>query len=320
MRPTDAPSDLLRRIGQRIHDERRLRGESRAALGLRAGLSVRFLAQVESGEANISLLRLLEVAQALGLGLEALLGFPGAEGKAGQAGPGDGGSKSVAREVERLLAPRTDVELAEVRDWLATRFGAPGGPLVALLGLRGAGKSSVGPRLARTLGVPFFELDALVESTAGLPLDQIFELHGEPYYRRLERETLSRFLAAHSAGVLAVGGGIVTEPETWTLLRRRCRTVWLRATPELHWQRVVRQGDRRPMRDNPDAMHELKSLLAAREPLYAQADVMVETSGRAVAQVVAAVLASISATAPGSAGGGRPRKTNRSSRDRGPSR
>jgi XRE family aerobic/anaerobic benzoate catabolism transcriptional regulator len=162
----------------------------------------------------------------------------------------------------------------------ATRGGARESalPVIALLGLRGAGKTTVGRRLARRLRVPFVELDRRVEQAAGLTLAEIFALHGEDYYRRLEREELGRVLAPGRPVVLATGGGIVNSPETYALLRRRAVTVWLRAQPEDHWNRVVQQGDRRPMADNPEAMGELRRLLAARAPLYATADHAVDTS------------------------------------------
>src|SRR5262245_12732491 len=166
----------------------------------------------------------------------------------------------------------------------------PGGerelPVVALLGLRGAGKTTIGRKLARRLHVPFVELDRRVEEAAGLSLAEIFALHGEDYYRRLERETLEALLAPGRPLVLATGGGIVTSPETYALLRRGALTVWLRADPEDHWNRVVQQGDRRPMADHPQAMSELRRLLASREPLYAHASATVETSGRSEDQVL----------------------------------
>jgi len=171
----------------------------------------------------------------------------------------------------------------------------PGGekelPVVALLGLRGAGKTTIGRRLARRFHVPFVELDRRIEKAAGLSLAEIFALHGEDYYRRLEREALEKLLAGGRPLVLATGGGIVASPETYALLRRRTLTVWLRADPEDHWNRVVQQGDRRPMADHPQAMAELRRLLAAREPLYAEASVVIPTSGRDVDDVVRRVAA-----------------------------
>jgi XRE family transcriptional regulator, aerobic/anaerobic benzoate catabolism transcriptional regulator len=173
----------------------------------------------------------------------------------------------------------------------AALLSGPGGeadpPVVALLGLRGAGKTTIGRKLARRLRVPFVELDQRIEEAAGLTLDEIFALHGEAYYRRLEREALERVLSEGPL-VLATGGGLPTSPDTWALLKRRALTVWLRAKPEEHWNRVVQQGDRRPMADNPQAMAELRRLLAVREPLYAQASSTVDT-GRGEAATLTAV-------------------------------
>jgi XRE family aerobic/anaerobic benzoate catabolism transcriptional regulator len=149
---------------------------------------------------------------------------------------------------------------------------------IALLGLRGAGKSTIGRRLARRLHLPFLELDRQIEGAAGLSVAEIFSLHGEPYYRRLEHEALDRLFAEGRRVVLATGGGIVAAPQTYDLLRRHARTVWLRARPEDHWNRVVRQGDRRPMADHPEAMAELRRLLGTREALYARAEHIVDTS------------------------------------------
>lgn len=163
-------------------------------------------------------------------------------------------------------------------------------PVVALLGLRGAGKTTVGRRLARRLHVPFVELDQKVEEAANLTLAEIFSLHGEEYYRRLERDVLIPILAAGAQTVVATGGGIVTDTETFALLRRRAATVWLRAAPEDHWNRVVKQGDRRPMADHPQAMRDLRELLTSREPLYSAADLTVDTSRKSVTDVVDTVL------------------------------
>jgi XRE family aerobic/anaerobic benzoate catabolism transcriptional regulator len=161
--------------------------------------------------------------------------------------------------------------------------------VVALLGLRGAGKTTIGRRLARRLRVPFVELDQRIEQAANLSLNEIFSLHGEQYYRRLEREVLDGLLNERRPMVLAAGGGVVTSPDTYALLRRSAVTLWLRATPEAHWNRVLRQGDRRPMANHPQAMADLRALLAAREPLYATADHVIETTGMTPEKVVKSI-------------------------------
>jgi len=177
------------------------------------------------------------------------------------------------------LAAALDTTPAALLAEPAARSGARASlPVIALLGLRGAGKSTIGRRLARRLRVPFVELDRRVEEAAGLSLPELFALHGEAYYRRLERETLDRVLDGGGPLVLATGGGLPASPETYARLRAQALTVWLRAAPEDHWNRVVQQGDRRPMADHPEAMAELRRLLATREPLYAQAAATVDTS------------------------------------------
>jgi XRE family transcriptional regulator, aerobic/anaerobic benzoate catabolism transcriptional regulator len=172
---------------------------------------------------------------------------------------------------------------------LLTDDSGPPAHVVALLGLRGAGKTTVGRRLARRRRVPFVELDRRIETAAELSLAELFSLHGEDYYRRLEREVLQDVLAEGRPMVLATGGGLVASPETFGMLRRSAVTVWLRARPEDHWNRVVRQGDRRPMADHPQAMADLRTLLAAREPLYSMADHVIDTSTLPVTEVVDAI-------------------------------
>jgi XRE family aerobic/anaerobic benzoate catabolism transcriptional regulator len=165
--------------------------------------------------------------------------------------------------------------------------------VIALLGLRGAGKTTIGKRLARRMRLPFVELDRRIEKAADMSLGELFTLYGEDYYRRLERETLADVLAEHRPIVLATGGGIVASPETYNLLRNAATTVWLRATPEDHWNRVVGQGDRRPMADHPQAMGDLRALLTARQPLYSTADLTVDTSERSPDAVVKEIVTSI---------------------------
>lgn len=235
-------SALLERIGART---RRLRVDQHLTLrelAEKSGVSLRFLLQIESGRANVSVRRLADVADALGTSPAALL---------------------------------ADEE--------------PARPLIVLLGLRGAGKTTVGRKLARKLRLPFVELDSRIEDAAGLALREIFSLHGEDYYRRLEREALGALAREGRAAVVAAGGGIVTSADAMQLLDRHAVTVWLRADPEEHWTRVMHQGDRRPMEDQPQAMDALRALHARREPLYARADFAVDTSGRAADDVVTAV-------------------------------
>src|SRR5437660_1370204 len=263
---------LLGSIGAAVRRLREDRGLSRRALSESSGVSERFLAELEAGSGNISVGRLAEVARSLGTTAASLLAE--AEG-----GPG-------ALPGTALLAGLSREEVNEAERWLRARFGSSGGPLIGLVGLRGAGKSTLGRKLARELGVEFYELDTLVEQAAGLSLAGIFSLHGEAYYRRLAREVLTRFLAETETGVLATGGGLVLDREAWRLLQKRCRTVWLQATPDDHWQRVLAQGDERPSAASPQARDELRALLKAREPLYAQADVAVDTSRLGVAGAV----------------------------------
>src|SRR4051812_47745032 len=237
-------SSYLGAVGSAVRAHRERRGWSRRELASHSGVSERFLAQLETGDGNISLRRFAEVAHALGT-------------------------------TPSVLLAAADAPAAE----------RP----IALLGVRGAGKSAVGEALAKKLGLAFVELDQQIEEAAGLPLSEVFAVHGEAYYRRVEREVLTRILATPSPMVLATGGSIVNDPTNYGLLRARCHTIWLRARPEDHWNRVVAQGDQRPMAENPHAFAELRALLAAREKLYARAEHTVETTGRRVAQVVAEI-------------------------------
>ena len=229
---------LLRALGERLRELRERRGLTIEVLARKSGLSVRFLSELLAGRANVSVVRLARVAAALGTSAAAILG-----------------------EAESAAEP-----------------GGKSSIVVSLLGIRGAGKTAIGERLAARLGVEFVELDREIERVAGLSLAEIFALHGEAYYRRLEVEALRGVLDERPAAVIAVGGGIVTNPAALELLERRTVTVWLRASFEDHWQRVVRQGDPRPMAGRPAAQAELKKLIAEREPLYRRAALRVDTS------------------------------------------
>jgi XRE family aerobic/anaerobic benzoate catabolism transcriptional regulator len=169
----------------------------------------------------------------------------------------------------------------------------PQRPVVALVGLRGAGKSTIGAKLAAHLRVPFVELDALIEKEAHLSLAELFSLHGEAYYKRLAYDILLKLFAQHEPVVTAVGGSIVTDSETWNLLKRRSHTVWLKASPEDHWKRVLGQGDTRPMQNRTSAMVELRSILAARSPLYAEAAQTIDTSATSPSKTVRTIAAAL---------------------------
>ncbi len=200
----------------------------------------------------------------------------------------EGGHANVSLLRLAALASVLRVPLRELCDADVSR--AP--PLrVALLGRRGAGKTSVGRLLGQRLEVPFFELDALIEERAGMPLRTLFDTYGEAFYREQQLGALERWLAQHGSGVLATGGSLVMDAAAFARLRDTCRTVWLRAAPDEHFQRVVAQGDLRPIAGRSRAMTELKAILAAREPLYAQADHVADTSGRAPAQVAQEIAA-----------------------------
>lgn len=256
------------RVGARLRSRRLALGWTVKALAEASGLSARYVISAEHGRANLSLDKMEQLCDALGLSMAALV----SDGERG--------------ELDRLLAARDRAEIAEITAWLRARFGARGRALIALLGVRGAGKTAVGQRLAARLELPFVELDERIEALADLSLAEIFALHGEDYYRRLEHEALEALVAAGERAVVATGGGIVTHPDNFARLRAAATTVWLEARPEDHWDRVIQQGDQRPMRDHPHAMAELRALLAARRPLYEQADLRVDTHERTLDDIV----------------------------------
>ncbi|HTV94399.1 MAG TPA: helix-turn-helix transcriptional regulator [Steroidobacteraceae bacterium] len=276
-RPTPEDEAYLRALADRIRAARAQRGMTRSALAADSGVSLRFLAQLESGQGNPSVRVLRRIASAMGFSPDALL------------------SEEPMRSVEQklltqLLKRLSEEDLHKARQLLGRHFGGDhfAGPgfdqaqksYVTLVGLRGAGKSTLGRRLAKHRGVPFFELDREIEREYGATLGEILQLHGQPGYRRFERETLERVISKNRAAVIEAGGGLAADPETLAMLLERSLAVWVRASPEEHMQRVIDQGDLRPMARSREAMRELKDILRAREPYYRQAHLHLNTSGR----------------------------------------
>ncbi|MDU8927383.1 helix-turn-helix transcriptional regulator [Alisedimentitalea sp. MJ-SS2] len=236
-------AELLARVGARVRKARQLKGLPRRVVSERSGVSMRYLAQLEAGEGNISIGRLAQVALVLDVPLERLVG------------EGDPWSEDASR---------------------AGR--------ICLVGLRGAGKSTLGVAVGEVLGLPFLELNREIEEHAGMPVTELMALYGPEGYRDLEAQALERVIAGRDTVVLAVAGGIVSEPATYERMLSQFHTVWIKARPEEHMRRVQAQGDLRPMAGNPQAMQQLRAILKSREALYSRAHAVLDTSGQGVAQ------------------------------------
>jgi XRE family aerobic/anaerobic benzoate catabolism transcriptional regulator len=241
-REDQAEAAYLGRLGDRVRAWRATHSMTRKSLALASGVSERYLAQLESGLGNISVLLLRKLAHAMQVPVEALVREHGA----------------AAREAR-----------------------------IALLGLRGAGKSTLGAKLAQALDAPFVELDREVEKEAGAPLGEVFSLYGQEAFRRFERKALARVLKEYPRAVIATGGSLVTDPDAYNLLLDHCTCVWLKATPEEHMQRVMAQGDLRPFKGSTTALEEIRRLLADRSRLYARADAVLDTSQHTLKQSLA---------------------------------
>lgn len=257
-------------VGERVRKARERKGIARRVLSELSGVSQRYLAQLESGGGNISIALLYKVANALDHRVEWLVG---------EEDPWNSEAARVAdfyrqatteqrQRVMQILDPGRPAQLRRQR--------------ICLIGLRGAGKSTLGRLLGKEMSVPFIELNRDIEEQSGMPVSELMALYGQEGYRRLERQAVERVVATSDAVVLAVAGGIVSEPETYGFLLRNFHTIWLKASPEEHMNRVRGQGDERPMAGNPKAMEELKSILTSREVLYAKAESIVNTSGKSV--------------------------------------
>lgn len=268
-------AEYLRLLGDRIREARARRGMTRKILARDSKVSERYLAQLEAGQGNISIALLRQIAHAMGLPLADLV----------REEPDRPVELTLLIQTLSRLAPK---ELAQARTLLAETFGAAvereRRHRIALIGLRGAGKSTLGARLAKEMGVPFIELDREIERESGMSLSEVFDLYGQPAYRRYERRALEAVIERHDRAVIATGGSIVSEPATFDLLLAACYTVWLTAAPEEHMGRVVAQGDQRPMAENAEAMEDLRRILAGRNALYSKADARVDTAGKTVEQ------------------------------------
>ncbi len=280
MKETKTAHLLLAGIGSRVRSLRQERELTVRELAARADLSQRFINQIEAGDANVSIAKLDQIAQALGCAATDLIA------------PAES-DRSVRTRAWRLLSQCTDKDWQALHDWLEQRNGIKfDRQFIALIGLRGSGKSTVGPLLAKRLKTEFIELDLWVEETAGLSLAQIFTTHGESYYQQLERKALARLFATSTGCVFAVGGSIVDDATSWNQIKQRCFTVWLHATPQEFMKRMVKAGETR-LTQRPTVVSDLKALLARREPRYAESGVTIKTTGKSPAKVVAAILAAL---------------------------
>ena len=269
----------LHRLGERVRTLRNQRGMTRKALAQHAKVSERYLAQLEAGLGNCSIVLLRRIARAIGLPVTQLV-HDGAEPPLDLV--------LLTQFLERL-APDM---LVEARKLVTEHFSSPSEDRrrIALIGLRGGGKSTLGRLLAEHLDVPFIELDREIERRSGANLSEIFDMFGQETFRRAEREALDDVLRRHPHFVIATSGSIVTEPGTLELLLASCFTVWVRAEPEEHMKRVMAQGDMRPMANNARAMEDLVSILKSREPLYAKAEAVLATTGKTPEQNLAELL------------------------------
>jgi XRE family transcriptional regulator, aerobic/anaerobic benzoate catabolism transcriptional regulator len=269
---SDPEAGFLEQLGQRVRTMRSLRGMSRKVLAKVSGISERYIAQLESGKGNVSIVLLRRVANAMGAHLEDLI--PSAD---------PAPDWQVIRDLLRKAPPGT---IAQAKDILAGGGGATHCRTsfagIALIGLRGAGKSTLGKLLAKKIGWTFVELNKEIERQNGLSVAEIIALYGQEGFRRMEQTALTQLLARKVPMVLATGGGIVSEPLTFELILSSFYTIWLKAEPEEHMARVRGQGDLRPMADDRSAMAELRNILLSREPLYARASAVVDTAGLSV--------------------------------------
>ncbi len=282
-----AKNPFLVALGERVRTLRARRGLTRKAVALAADVSERHLANLEYGTGNASILILQQVAAALQCSLAELIGDVTT-------------SSPEWLLIRELLEHRNEAELRRARVALAEMFGTRGDERarshrIALVGLRGAGKSTLGHMLADDLGYPFVELSREIEKFAGCSIREIHDLYGTNAYRRYERRALEETVQLYPEVVIATPGGIVSDAATFNLLLAHCYTVWLQADPEDHMKRVAQQGDLRPMAASAEAMDDLKRILAGRSAFYSKADLVVDTSGQALEPTFQALRARVRA-------------------------
>lgn len=278
-------TSYLLRVGERVRNTRDQLGLTRKALSQASGVSERYLADLEAGSGNASLMVLRRIATALKMDIDTLL----------SERPEPSAELTAAITILARLSPP---DLIKARRLVARVIPAISqGPShrIALIGLRGAGKSTIGRAMAKVLDVPFVELDREIERAAGMELSEIFALQGKDSYRQHEMRCLEAVIDQHERVVIATGGGLVTEPAAYELLLATCRVVWLKAAPESHMARVMAQGDLRPMADHPQAMDDLRAILERRKPLYARAHAAIDTTDTTHDEAVGAVLAAVHA-------------------------
>lgn len=266
-------TEFLAALGERVRALRARRGLTRKTLAAAADVSERHLANLEYGTGNASILILLQVANSLQCSLSELIGDVTT-------------SNPEWLMIREQLVNSDETTLRNVRLAITELLGANGGQVrshrVALIGLRGAGKSTLGQQLADDLGYPFVELNRDIEKLAGCSVNEIQALYGMSAYRRYERRALEALIQSHPQAVIATPGGMVSDAATFNLLLSSCTTVWLKAEPEDHMQRVIAQGDMRPMGSSKEAMDDLKQILKGRAAFYSKADVTIETSAQGI--------------------------------------
>jgi len=272
-------------LGTRVRDLRNRRGMTRKMAAREADVSERHLAQLEAGEGNVSIVLLRRIAGALNVSLAELFA-PEVEEPVEK--------RLIHRFLDRLPAHRLqDVVFHLMRDFGTEEKVRQS--RIALIGVRGAGKSTLGSRLSAETNIPFIELDREIEKDTGMPLAEIFSLYGQSGYRAIERRTLERVIRQHERAIFSVGGGVVSEKETYDYLLSQCCTVWIKAQAEEHMSRVMAQGDFRVIAGSDQAMEDLRRILNAREPLYRKADIYLDTSGNSVDESFAKLKAALQA-------------------------